>query len=155
MVWEKIKAEYIAGGTSYRKLAEKYKDQGVTLAALRNVAEKEEWVKLKSQAQHKANTKIVNSVSKKKAAKADKIIDAADKLLNKITELIDVVETPNGIKDLSTAIKNIKEIKGVKSAADIREQEARIRNLEKQAETEQKDNEIKVIIESNLDEYSS
>ena len=29
MDWNKLKAEYIAGGTSYRNLAEKYKDEGV------------------------------------------------------------------------------------------------------------------------------
>jgi hypothetical protein len=87
--WELIKAEYIAGGTSYRKLAEKY---DVKLSALRNVAEKEKWVELKTQAQHKTNTKIVNSVSKKKAKKAvdklKRVSDLTDKLLDKLEQAI-------------------------------------------------------------------
>ena len=152
MDWKRIKAEYIAGGTSYRKLAEKY---GITLAVLRAVAEREEWVKLKAQAQHKTNTKIVNAVSDKAAKKAVSIMDVADKLLDKISELMDAVPLDTqSMKHLTSALKDLKEIKGFKSDADMREQEARIRNLEKQAEADNNDNEVKVIIEGSLDKYS-
>ena len=89
MDWESAKAEYIAGGTSYRKLAEKY---GVTLAVLRSVAQREEWVKLRTQAQHKANTEIVRSVGKKKAKKTvdklKRVSDLTDKLLDKLEQAI-------------------------------------------------------------------
>ena len=151
--WQKIKAEYLAGNTSYRKLAEKY---GITLAVLRNVAEREEWVKLKAQAKHKINTKIVNAVSEKEAKKAVDIIDVADKLLDKMTELMDtmVVDTQS-FKQLTSALKDLKDIKGYKSAADMREQEARIRNLERQAEGENDSNDVKVIIEDGIKEYSN
>ena len=129
--WKLIKAEYIAGGTSYRKLAEKY---DVKLSALRNVAEKEKWVELRTQAQHKTNTKIVDKVSKKNADKAVKIDKVADKLLNKISTMIDTVHDTQGIKHISSALKDIKEIKGYKSAMDLKEQEARIAKLQKEAE---------------------
>ena len=93
MDWESAKAEYIAGGTSYRKLAEKYE---VTLAVLRNVAQKEEWVKLKTQAQHKANTEIVRSVGKKKAKKTvdklKRVSDLTDKLLDKLEQAIEELD---------------------------------------------------------------
>ena len=69
--WKRIKAEYLAGGTSYRKLAEKY---GLTLAELRHVAEKEKWVDLRAQAQHKTNTEIVKAVGKRNAKEAIKKI---------------------------------------------------------------------------------
>lgn len=89
MDWNKIKAEYIAGGTSYRKLCEKY---GVKLSELRNVAEKEEWVKLKARAQHKLNTKIIESVSNKEAKNAvdklTRVSDLTDKLLDKLEQAI-------------------------------------------------------------------
>lgn len=42
----------------------------------------------------------------------------------------------NALKEMSTTLKNLKECKGVKSEIDLREQEARIRNLEKQAAEE-------------------
>ena len=129
--WQKIKAEYLAGDTSYRKLAKKY---GLTLAVLRNVAEREEWVKLKAQAQHKTNTKIVNAVSDKEAKKAIDIIDVADKLLGKITENIDVLITDTqSIKHLTSALKDLKDIKGYKSEADMQEQMARIKKLQFEA----------------------
>lgn len=93
MDWKRIKAEYIAGGTSYRKLAEKY---GVKLSALRNVAEKEKWVELKTQAQHKTNTKIVDSVSKQEAQKAidklSRVSDLTDKLLDKLEQAIEELD---------------------------------------------------------------
>ena len=133
MDWKKIKAEYIAGGTSYRKLAQKY---DVKLSALRNVAEKEKWVELKAQAQHKSNTKIVESVSEMEAKKAVDIIDVADKLLEKIGTLAEMVGDADSIKKLTSAIKDLKDIKGIKSEADIREQEARIAKLQKEAQEE-------------------
>ena len=93
MDWESAKAEYIAGGTSYRKLAEKY---GVTLAVLRSVAQREEWVKLRTQAQHRANTEIVRSVSKKKAKKTvdklKRVSDLTDKLLDKLEQAINELD---------------------------------------------------------------
>ena len=131
MDWKKIKAEYIAGGTSYRKLAEKYK---VKLSTLRSVAEREKWVELKTQAQHKTDTKIVDAVSDIEADKATKIIEVTDKLIKKISEVIDKVNDTKSIKNISSALKDIKDIKGIKSDADMREQEARIAKLQKEAE---------------------
>ena len=152
MDWKRIKAEYIAGGTSYRKLADKY---SVPFGTLRRVAEREGWTQKRTQVAHKADTKMVDAISDKQAAKADKIIDVADKLLNKIAEVIDLVSDTQGIKHISSALKDIKDIKGFKSSADMREQEARIRNLEKQAQAEDNEsNEIKVTIEGDLDIYS-
>ena len=153
MDWKRIKAEYLAGGTSYRKLAKKY---GITLAVLRNVAEREEWVKLKAQAQHKTNTKIVDAVSDKAAQKAIDIIDVADKLLGKISELMDEVPLDTqSMKHLTSALKDLKEIKGFKSDADMREQEARIRNLERQAEADSLvDRDVNVTFDSDIDKYS-
>lgn len=152
-MWKKIKAEYIAGGTSYRKLAEKYE---VKLSALRSVAEREKWVELKAQAQHKANTKIVDAVSDIEADRAAKIIDVADKLLDKISEVIDKVHDTKGIKNISSALKDIKEIKGIKSSADMREQEARIAKLQKDAEKVDDSDvtEIEVVFNAGEDEWN-
>ena len=152
-MWKKIKAEYIAGGTSYRKLAEKYE---VKLSALRSVAEREKWVELKAQAQHKANTKIVDAVSDIEADRAAKIIDVADKLLDKISEVIDRVHDTKGIKNISSALKDIKEIKGIKSSADMREQEARIAKLQKDAEKVDDSDvtEIEVVFNAGEEEWN-
>ena len=155
--WNAIKAEYIAGGTSYRKLCEKY---GVSRTTLQRKAKDENWVELRSQAEAKTESIIVKSVSRKKAKTADKIIDVADKLLNKISEFVetiplDMMSSTQALKHLTSALKDLKDIKGFKTDADMREQEARIRNLERQAEAESTDNEIKVVIEGGLDKYST
>ena len=136
MDWNAIKTEYIAGGTSYRKLCEKY---GVSLTTLHRTAKKENWVQLREQVENKTETKIVKNLSAKKAKTSEKIIDVADKLLDKISSIIDLVEDTQGIKHLTSAIKDIKDIKGFKSDADIREQEARIRKLEMDAAFKEED----------------
>lgn len=130
-MWKKIKAEYIAGGTSYRKLAEKY---NVSFSTLRKVAAKEKWTDLRNKASTKADTKLVDTVSDLEADRATSIIYVADKLLDKISSMIDTVKNTQDIKHISSALKDIKDIKGFKTDADRREQEARISKLQKDAE---------------------
>lgn len=127
MDWKRIKADYIAGGTSYRKLCEKY---GVSRTTLQRKAKDENWLRLRSQAEAKVETKIVDVVSDMNAKKAVDIIDVADKLLEKASELMEMPLTTQSFKQLTSALKDLKEIKGYKSDADIREQEARIKKLE-------------------------
>ena len=153
MDWKRIKAEYIAGGTSYRKLAEKY---GVSFNTLKTRAKEEQWYNLRQQKDHRTTTKIVEKLSDEDAETAVDIIGVADKLLGKISELMDAIPLDTqSMKHLTSALKDLKDIKGYKSDADMREQEARIRNLQRQAEADNKDdNEIKVVIEGSLENYS-
>lgn len=155
--WKAIKAEYIAGGTSYRKLAEKH---GVSFTTLTRVAKRERWVDLRQQADDKATTKIVEQVSNDQASKAISIIGVADKLLDKIAEYVDTlpIETmafSQSIKHITSALKDIKDIKNCKSDADIREQEARIKKLEREAERDvNKNAAITITLEGDLNEYA-
>ena len=141
--WNKVKTEYIAGGTSYRKLAAKY---GVSRSKLQAKATKEKWAELKSQAKAKTESKIVESVSDRAADQAVSIIDVADKLLSKICEFLDAdVYNTQNIKNLTSALKDLKEIKGFKSELDLQEQMARIAKLQREAEKEDNtETEIKV-----------
>ena len=132
MDWNKLKAEYIAGGTSYRKLAEKY---GVDKNKVQRVATREKWCELRGQAKAKSESKMVNTISKEIANKSVKINDVADKLLDKISSLLDDFDLDTqSIKHLTSSLKDIKDIKGLKSDIDLREQEARIDKLRKDAE---------------------
>lgn len=153
MDWKRIKAEYIAGGTSYRKLAEKY---GVSFNTLKTRAKEEQWYELRQQKDHKTTTKIVESLSDKDAEKAVDIIDVADKLLDKMTELMDtmVVDTQS-FKQLTSALKDLKDIKGYKSAADMREQEARINKLIKDAEKDDDTtNEVEIVFKAGEEAWN-
>lgn len=152
MDWKRIKADYVAGGISYRKLAEKY---GVSFNTLKTRAKEEQWYKLRQQKDHRTTTKIVESLSDKDAEKAVNIIDVADKLLGKISDLMDAIPLDTqSIKHLTSALKDLKEIKGYKSNADMREQEARIRNLERQAEADNTSKDIEVQFGTEAEEYS-
>ena len=153
MDWKKIKAEYIAGGTSYRKLAEKY---NVPFGTLRRIAKQEEWTQKRTQVEHNVDTGIVDSVSQKETKKAVDIIDVADKLLNKIEELADtlVVDTQS-LKQLTSALKDLKEIKGIKSEKDLEEQNARIAKLRREAEREDDTiNEIEVVFNAGSEAWN-
>ena len=152
--WNAIKAEYIRGGTSYRKLAVKF---GVSFNTLKTVAIREKWTDLRQQTSNNATTKIVEKIGGQQASRSAKLIDVADKLLDKLSstiESMDVIDSQQ-IKHFTSALKDLKEIKGYKSEIDLKEQEARIAKLVKEAQDDEKgDNEIKVTIVGGLDEYS-
>ena len=154
MDWNKIKAEYIAGGTSYRKLAEKY---DVPFSTLKEHARKEKWTELREKARHKADTKFADIIGVRQANQSVKINDVADKLLDKIVDLLEALEVADSqtIKQCTSALKDIKEIKGIKSDIDLREQEARIDKLRKDAMEEQIDNEIEVSMGEEADKYAN
>ncbi len=151
MDWKRIKAEYIAGGVSLRRLSEKY---GVSFSTIQKKSMEEKWSILRKKRGRKAEEKIIEAVVSKEVEKATNIADVADKLLDKITEVLGGVTTTQDIRHLTSALKDIREIKGVKSEADMREQEARIAKLQREAQEEQKDNEITVTIEGDLELYS-
>ena len=154
MDWNKLKAEYISGGTSYRKLAEKH---GVPFGTLKEHARKEQWMDLREKARHKADTKFANLLGEKQAQKSIKINDVADKLLDKISNLLDDFEMldTQGIKHLTSSLKDIKDIKGIKSDIDLREQEARIDKLRKDAMEDQTDKTVEVVMGVEVDEYAN
>jgi Glu-tRNA(Gln) amidotransferase subunit E-like FAD-binding protein len=150
--WNKLKAEYIAGGTSYRKLAEKY---GIDRNAVQRVAKREKWCELKSQAKAKSETKMVDTIAKDISKKSVKIDDVADKLLDKISDLLENFELDTqSIKHLTSSLKDIKDIKGIKSKLDIKEQEARIDKLRKDAMEEDTKKEVTISFCDNVDKYS-
>lgn len=132
--WSKLKTEYITTDTSYRKLAEKYE---VSQSTLRKIAAREQWVELKNKFGTARDTEMANllgaEAGQKTAELDQRYFDIIEKLLDKAEYIIDA--TPiwqvSTVKEMATAMKYIKECKGIKSDADKREQEARIRALEK------------------------
>ena len=155
MDWKKVKAEYIAGGTSYRKLAAKY---GVSFSTLRNIAIREKWTELREQASNKSVTKLVESIGEQNGTYKVSINNVADKLLEKISntlELMDVIDSQS-IKHFTSALKDIKDIKCIKSDIDLKEQEARIAKLQKEAEADvDKNNSVSITIEGGDDEWQN
>ena len=153
--WQKIKTEYITTDTSYRKLAEKY---GVGESTLFTRASKEKWVEQKEQHQSKTVAKTLDAISKKQVDRAANLISVSDLLLAKVKNLLEsdteVLSDTQSMKHISGVLKDIKEIQMIRSDADMREQEARIKNLQKQAESEDDDTEIQVVFTGRAKEYA-
>ena len=152
--WKKIKAEYIRGRTSYRKLAEKY---GVSPSTLSKKAMIEKWADLRKETSKKADSKLADSVASQEAKRVDGIQTVADMLLQKITEGVEngtlIVDTQS-IRHITSSLKDLRDIKGYKSELDMQEQMARIEKLRKDAEGDGADKEIKVTIGGDLEVYS-
>lgn len=139
MDWKKLRAEYIKGGTSYRKLAEKY---DVSFHTLRKQAAKENWKALRDEVATKTVTKIVEIESDQQAERMRRLLTVSDKLLLAVEDAVDKFQAEQllldrtALKSLSGTIKDIKDIQSLKTSLDIEEQKARIAILKKQAEAD-------------------
>ena len=151
--WQAIKTEYITTDTSYRKLSQKY---GIGYQAICHKSQEEGWIAMREQHKNSITTKTLEKISQQEANRAVKIHSVADKLLLKIEALVDRSGMlPKDVRSLVAAVKDLKEIQGIKSDLDEKEQRARIANLQKQADkTDDNKEPIKVIIGDDLSEYS-
>ena len=152
--WQKIKTEYITTDTSYRKLADKY---GIDQATIARRAKKEDWVSNRQHHADKTQAKILSADAKNKADRAARLMTVADKLLRKVEQMADL-EGPisaTSLKNLTDALRNIKETQMVRTAEDIEEQKARIAKLQKEAEKEENnDNTIVIQFAAGSEEYA-
>jgi hypothetical protein len=152
--WNEIKKEYISTKTSYRKLGKKY---GVSVTTLQRISAKENWIGLRQQTENKMETKLIDKVADEKSRVRSNISRVADKLIGKLEDSIDALKVIDGstIKSYTSALKDLKDISELKSDIDLREQEARIEKLRKDAEKEEKDSEITIIIgDDETEDYS-
>ncbi len=153
--WKKIKAEYVRGGVSYRKLADKY---SVSLSTLSKIAMKEKWADLRKQTRIKVDTKLTDSVASQEAKRVNEVQNIADLLLQKIKDGVlsgIFCEDTESIRRAVSSLKDLNEIKGYKSDLDIQEQKARIEKLRREAQTEDESKDIRVVISSELEDYST
>ena len=57
------------------------------------------------------------------------------------------------MRDVSVVLKNLKDIQMIRSEADVREQEARIDKLRKEAQKKDDNREITVVISEEAEDY--
>ena len=86
MSWRKIKAEYVAGGISQRKLAEKH---GVPFGTLQKRARVEKWNSKRKTAEDKAVEKVTQKTVETVADNAVLLEKIKGKLLLRLSEMID------------------------------------------------------------------
>ena len=155
--WQSIKTEYITTDTSYRKLAQKY---GVNTTNIAKRASQEKWVEQRKQNASKTLSKTLNAIGTKQAERTAKLIGVGDLLLNKVKSLLEADEEllvdTSIMKDVSVILKNLKDIQMIRSDADLREQEARIDKLRKEAmvDEDNKQQTVTVIMGDGADKYA-
>ena len=118
----KARAEYVSTNISLRDLSKKYKIPESTLykrSASENWTEKRE----------KHGRKMEERLEQSSIDSLTKYYSAVERLISKVDSLIESCEKPADIKALSGVLKDIKDIKGLKSDLDIEEQKAKIESL--------------------------
>lgn len=150
--WQAIKTEYITTDTSYRKLSQKY---GVGYQAICHKSREEGWIAMREQHKNNTTMKTLEKISQQEANRAAKIHSVADKLLNKIEAMVESGKPldTKGIRALTAAVKDLKEIQSVRSELDKQEQEARIANLRKQADKDDSSSTPTLVVEGLPEEF--
>ena len=119
IAWNDIRAEYIGGGTSYRKLAKKY---GIPVNRISERGSREGWVKLAEKARDKALAKSVQKTADIAADNATIAARIRGKLLRKLESEIDDLPDQIGSETRNSIMENIfskdgKKIEKVKEAS--------------------------------------
>ena len=177
--WQMIKEEYLAGGTSYGRLAEKH---GVSRKNLARVGSMEGWVAQRraQQATCPAGRMTVDTAPEAMDANTTQAMDAnttqamepgaapgsgnlrlyvvADKLLGKIEQLVDTADpellNPTQLRALAAVMKDLKQIQGIQSPLDLQEQMMRIEKLRRQTEQEEENDTIEVVFDAGQEEWN-
>lgn len=151
--WKRIEAEYITTETSYRKLAQKY---GLNQATIAQRAKADDWVGKRKRQASTTQAKIIGAVEGQKVNRAVRLQRVADKLLDKVELILDEpgVVASGSLRNISATLRDIKEIQMIRPELDVKEQEARIANLQKQAEKDERNASVTVTLEGELAEYA-
>ena len=132
--WNAIKFEYISTEVGYRDLADKYQ---VSFTTLQHRAKKEDWPRLRRQTDAEVETRVMTEATELKTDRALRIERITDKLLDKIEITLDNIDgyrSNKAVKDVSDALKNARDILGIKTPEDKEEQRARIAKMKKDIE---------------------
>jgi transposase-like protein len=152
--WKKIKAEYVAGGVSYRELCEKH---GVSESSMRKRAAKEQWTELRNSVDTKNEQLLVDKIAEETVSIDEKYYKLVDKMMSKAEQVIEdmPIWQPSNLKEMAMALKYLKECKGVKSDLDIKEQQARIAKLEKEAAEQTNETQSVIVrLEGDVEKWS-
>lgn len=106
--WNRIKAEYVAGGISQRDLADKY---GIPFGTMQKRARKGKWTEERTQAGEKVVEKVIQKTAKKTADNATLAADIKRKGLLLLDRLFDEFETVTATEHRDYKGRNLTDIK--------------------------------------------
>ena len=147
-LWARIRADFLATGTSYPELAKKY---GVSLSAVKRYASQEHWsierdamdaqlcAELEPNRTEPAEpnrtdepTPTDGELMELKRDRLEKFMNITDGMMDRIQSAIESpdVITPYALKLLASALRDLREMQGLnRTQLDIEEQRARIAKI--------------------------
>ena len=149
--WKTIRYEYVTTGQSYRDLAEKYQ---VSMTTLSKRAKREGWPEMRKINDDKVTMKALEAYNEKEIQRRLDLMEAADVLLERVA-LVYALNPELDVRDirgLAAALKDIKDVKNTE--ADIREQEAKIKKLQKDASDDAQVVAVEFRMPEGLEEYA-
>lgn len=147
MDWTRIKEDYVVRGLSLRSLSRKY---GISYSTIQNRANRENWPLLRG-AGKVVNTDFRENLNALCLRLLSLVEQAAEELSLSVVVTKTKVKTEDGectterrytepggkvdckdLKILTAALKDLRDLQMIKDPMDLREQELKIRNLERQ-----------------------
>ena len=139
--WNAIRTDYITSTLSYRDLEAKY---GVCYRQIAKKGKAEGWGSQRSQHNAKVVTKILDDDIEQKVSSIERLETVADKVLTKVEAYIDACDPTaidtQSMKHITGVLKDIKDV--MRNRKDLKEQDARIKKLQKEAEQEDTNTEV-------------
>lgn len=121
--WDAIKAEYIAGGVTYKDLSAKY---GVSYDLVTKKGREGDWNKAKQRVAKKTTSKLVNIASDRQARSLSNIMTAADKLSSRLIDDMDAIANARDVSDIAKALKyaadTLAQVYGIQTPAQLHRQ---------------------------------
>ena len=154
--WDKLRLEYVSSSdVSIRGLEKKY---GISYSMIRTRCQNEKWLEQRDELKKQAMDKSIDLVSGHMAEECSRAFRLASKVMDKLEEVIDSIEKDDSdatryLKNITSAIKDLKEIGVYRSELDREEQIARIKKLRKDAEGGERDTNITVVIDDEVKRF--
>lgn len=151
--WREMRTEYVTTSKSYTKIAEEH---GIRYETVRQQGKKERWPEQRKKHRTKTAEMAIEKIERQKVRQVEELRSTASAILAKANELIgSEIISPQSLKSLSGVLRDVKEILDIKSDADLREQEARIKKLQKDAESDADKPVPTIVIQGLPEEYRS
>lgn len=155
-IWDRLRLEYISSDISIRGLEKKH---GISYSMIRTRCQNENWLDQREELKKQAMAKSIELVSEHQAEECSRAFRLASKVMDKLEMVIDSIKAEDTdatryLKNITSAIKDLKEIGMFRSEMDRAEQMARISKLRKDAEEEQADTSITVRFEGDIAKWS-
>lgn len=128
--WTKIKAEWLKGGTTYKKLAEKY---GIKEGSIKNRASKEGWQKEKLLIGDKVSTELRERVAHTRVNHLERLINASELIITGLEKLAaEVAADPvKYLQDKSGSLRSAESItKALQTATETQRDLYRLPNID-------------------------